>query len=227
MASFVVRLDHETIFDLMSQWRAWGCQSLILARGQLAPSPGTTYPEPTLAFREDLWNSFDGVGERLRWLYYCDNADGITLRLYDEMHFSRYAPDGYYIENPSPRSREHFERVIVRGFCMGEEHGGDAGLRLCRLLHNRSALFPSELARTPEGPILQRDVTNMRSNFNLKLRMRAASPWMIWKATEAPDSFTSDTPTHNVNPAEYTIRMAYFGNIHRNADPHDTADLMG
>lgn len=233
MPSYVVRLDdrsaEETFADLSSllaQWESFGCTLHPLAPGADPPAFGS----PTVCFRRDIvaeWATRP-AWHRLRWLYYCDDADGITLRVYDCPHFSVYAPSGYYIEPASVSDpNDHYERVIVRGYCMGHEpSGSEQGLRVCRLLHQRPLnLHTDDLLLLAADPLdlLRPDVEVLVRNTTLKLRIRAASKWIIWRASSAPYSLHVEAhppyPRNIVTPADLTTRLDYFQDPNRNNVP--------
>jgi hypothetical protein len=184
---------------------------------------GTAFPQPTLFFRKDVVSEWTTNREwhRLLWLYYADDRYGITLRLYDDEHFAHYATAGYYIEPPGRDSADDFERVIVRGYSMGEEiRAWEPGLRACRLMHSRSVLLRGDDPASDPLDLLRPDVTSLGRQATLKLRLRAASNWMIWKATEAPVSADGDDPVQNIySPASSATRRGYFQHPDRNDPP--------
>ena len=173
MASYVVRLDEPYLFGLLDQWHNFGCALQLLAPGQIAPEPGTTYPRPTLFFRKDVvseWTT-EKAWHRLRWLYYVDNADGVTLRLFDEQHFAHYAASGYYIEPPGNDPDDHYERVVVRGYSMGRDSGTcEPGLRTCRLMHSRPVFLRGDNSANDPLDLLRPEVTSLGREAALKLR---------------------------------------------------------
>jgi hypothetical protein len=240
MASYVVRLDDrsatETFADLsvlLAQWESFGCTLHPLAPGTAAPRLGTPFDSPSVFFRTDIATEWTSRSEwhRLRWLYYCDDANGISLRLYDRPHFSVYAPGGYYIEPASGSDpNDHYEKVIVRGYCMGHEPSGLEsslrGLRVCHFLHHRPIvpvgnnldLLIAEIADPYRVDLLLPDVEVLMRSMTLKLRIRAASHWVIWPASHAPNSFTEDRHPLNID-IQPDLRLDYFQHPNRNNVP--------
>jgi hypothetical protein len=106
MSSFVVRIDD--IRALLRQWK-----TLLTGRAG-----------PTFTMNEKVLREL-GQWPRIKWFYYCDDQDGNTIRLYDTEHMSRYS-QAYYLE-PNSWSKEHYERVILRGKRMW--HGAEANLK--------------------------------------------------------------------------------------------------
>jgi len=50
---------------------------------------------------------------RIKFMYYCDDYDGNTIRIYDTEHFNHFG-GSHYLE-PDGHSKGHYERVIIRG----------------------------------------------------------------------------------------------------------------
>jgi hypothetical protein len=219
MESFVVRLDEPDLFNsILSAWMDMGCDFHEIPTGSVAPPMGTEFPRPTLAARIDILGTWNLGTTRLRWLYYCDDNNGISLRLYDTEHFTQYATNGYYIQPPGDDPNDHYERVIVRGYSMGSALGPwEPGLVTNRILHQHLV-----------GGNLREDIEQIsRASVatQLKLRMRAGSKWLIWKATEAPYNENNATsppgtalscPINLHNPASLDTRLAYFEHPERN-----------
>lgn len=203
MASYVVRLDTPDLGHLLQQWVNWGCQLMPLQPGQQA-YPTTWHPgQPTLQVRQDVLDNWCYV-PRFRWLWYCDNMDGITLRVYDRWHRRLWAGDGHYMEQGGHES----EFVIVRGYDMGPSFPIDEGLRTCRLRHLSNPT-----------PIQQHQLNNQlaldnQSQTPLKRRIRAMSDWRIWSGSTAPQSVTQDQPTVGLTLPE--SRLEYFEHACRN-----------
>ena len=114
--SFVVRIDDMTA--LLESWN----QLLATASGSQV---FTTNDEVFQTLNE--WS-------RIKWFYYCDDADGNTLRLYDGEHFEHFG-GSYYLERDNSQSQCHFERVILRGKNMWADD--EANLKRPQSLRNR------------------------------------------------------------------------------------------
>lgn len=97
MPSFVVRIP-----DMKALMRSW--------KALLANGPGGQW----FTLNKEVLRSLN-QWPRIKWYYYCDDANGNTIRIYDTEHLQRYGGSNY-LESYSVR--EHFERVIIRGHNM-------------------------------------------------------------------------------------------------------------
>jgi len=93
--SYVVKIDD--MQKLLSKWKE------LLAEADV--NPEFSYNDTVLK-ELSQW-------PRIKWFYYCDNADGNTIRIYDTEHLNHYG-GAYYLET-NTWSNEHYERVIIRG----------------------------------------------------------------------------------------------------------------
>jgi hypothetical protein len=94
MSSFIVRIDN--LGALLRQWK----ELLTDRKG------------PTFILNEQVLKKLS-QWPRIKWFYYCDDRDGNTIRLYDTEHLSQYG-QCYYLES-NHWSKEHYERVVIRG----------------------------------------------------------------------------------------------------------------
>src|ERR1700722_1530294 len=137
MPSYVARLkDNVSLLDLLDTWIKWGCwQNSLYEYGVPVPQDthqwrndkkitSTRHTSPLASFEPLLlYACFAPEWQRIRWFYYNDNAEGISLRLYDKPHFDAFAfggpgfDDRYYIQHE--KGEMQFRYVIVRGYSFG------------------------------------------------------------------------------------------------------------
>ncbi|MBX9677238.1 MAG: hypothetical protein K2X38_00655 [Gemmataceae bacterium] len=151
MSSFVARIDD--VPALLGSWE----QMLKEASG----SQEFTANEEAIATL-DQW-------PRIKWLYYCDDQDGNTLRIYDAEHLDHFG-GCYYLELDGYR-KEHFERVVIRGRKMWS--GDQAALNKPASLRNRFRNNPAwKLYSARQSPM--RPGTQPPSE--LKMQVKRANP---------------------------------------------------
>lgn len=97
MASYVVRIDD--LQRLVTDWQALVAQRQKPATGRFD-------------YRQQVFvHLCDPQFRRIRWFYYNDNDNGVTIRLYDRAFVAQYPGD--FIDN---------DDCILRGYDLGAEH---------------------------------------------------------------------------------------------------------
>lgn len=108
MASFVVKID-----DMQALLLTW---KKLLATAKSTP----VFTKSNAVFHTlEQW-------PRIKWFYYCDNLNGNTIRIYDTQHL--HAHGHFYLE-PNTWSKEHNERVIIRGERMWTDDQANLGCK--------------------------------------------------------------------------------------------------
>lgn len=225
MNSFAFRLDDgQTLSGLLDRWRQL-YQCCTVSCDDRGPIPGDNddwsdrwCDDPrSLAVREDILRSLDGEWQRIKWFYYNDNADGISIRVYDRDHLDSYARgEGdarYYLQEDSYNRRkqqwgkEQFRYLIVRGYFFGpkpQPEGHQLALNVNRHNHQPTPLTANSVTKFTQ-------YIQKYPDEELKLRLIADSPIRVWQATRAPASRLRDQPTTNIKPAaDPTWRFDYF-----------------
>lgn len=134
MGSYVIEVD-----NLESLFKKWVARIKSAGGGKPTASKGDDglyihWPQPLVGsetplfwLNPDLWKSLgDSRFRRIRWFYYCDDARGNTIRLYDSEHFSCH-PELYVEKEASGnwlgKNQSWPDRVLFRSNEIGDEGG--------------------------------------------------------------------------------------------------------
>ncbi len=236
MNSFVFRLDEgQTLSGLLDSW----CQHHQCCRvscDSRPPIPGDNdewrnswCDDPrSMAVRDDILQGLDGEWQRIRWFYYNDNAQEISIRVYDRGHLDSYAQgEGearYYLQEDSHNWRkqqwgkEQFRYLIVRGYFFGpkpQPPGHQLALDTNRKNHRSQEVILGANRVAQLNQYIQN-----HPDEELKLRLIAESPIRVWQATRAPASHLLERPITNIEPAaDPGWRFDYFEHQDRNHRP--------
>src|ERR1700677_1641494 len=114
--SGIVTIEWPALFVPNPLLRGETEETITNRRGRVVPRE-----KPFFRYVQGIWESLQGdQWNRIQWFYYCDDFQGITIRLYDKEHFGRNRNALLYLEtDPIGHDVKLPDRVLLRGENLG------------------------------------------------------------------------------------------------------------